>query len=96
METPQSQIKPFELPVYLALSTALCIYTALRAIHVPPIHDEAATFFFYIQRGSFLPFEAHWDAANHILNTGLATLSYNLLGRRCTHKPSPSRLPVFY
>jgi hypothetical protein len=44
------------------------------------VHDEAVTFFFYIQTGKFLPFLAHWEGNNHILNSALSTLFYNLFG----------------
>lgn len=56
------------------------IYVVLRAVYVPTFHDEAATFFHYVVTGNFLPFQAHWDANNHILNSALAYFSYKVLG----------------
>lgn len=55
-------------------------YLLLRAINVPFTTDEVATFFFYVQRGNFLPPFAHWDANNHILNSALSYLSYLAFG----------------
>jgi len=64
-----------------ALSVLLVfLYVLLRAIHVPTFHDEAATFFHYIVAEKFMPYSAHWDANNHILNSALGYLCYKLLG----------------
>lgn len=64
-----------------ALSVLLVfVYVVLRAIYVPTFHDEAATFFHYIVSENFLPFQAHWDANNHILNSALGFLFYKVLG----------------
>ncbi|MCB9190727.1 MAG: hypothetical protein H6602_03610 [Flavobacteriales bacterium] len=64
-----------------ALSVLLVfVYVVLRAIYVPTFHDEAATFFHYIVSENFLPFQAHWDANNHILNSALGFLCYKVLG----------------
>lgn len=54
----------------------------MRAIYVPLVHDEAATFFHYIHFGRFLPFFSHWDANNHILNSALASLTYSAFGQQ--------------
>jgi hypothetical protein len=58
----------------------LFAYIALRASFIPLIHDEAATFFYYIQTGVYLPPEAHLDANNHILNSILSSLSFQVFG----------------
>lgn len=64
-----------------ALSVLLIfVYVVLRAIYVPTFHDEAATFFHYIVSENFLPFQAHWDANNHILNSALGFLCYKIFG----------------
>ena len=64
-----------------ALSVLLVfVYVVLRAMYVPTFHDEAATFFHYIVSEKFLPFRAHWDANNHILNSTLSYFCYKLLG----------------
>lgn len=71
------------------LFIALLIYLAMRSFLLPIQHDEVATFYFYIQTGSFLPPAAHWDANNHVLNSFLSYLSYRMLG----DEPWVLRLP---
>lgn len=66
--------------IYIALATLIWIYLFLRAVLVPLVHDEAATFFWYVHPGEFLPFLSHWDANNHILNSFLSWLSYKAFG----------------
>lgn len=58
----------------------LLIYLVLRAIYTPVLHDEIATFFYFIQTNDFLPPNAHWDANNHLLNSFLGNLSFQLFG----------------
>ena len=64
---------------YLTIA-GLWVYVILRSIMVPITIDEAATFFHYIQPQKWLPGSAHWDANNHILNSGLSILSYRMFG----------------
>ncbi len=68
---------------YLSFLIALLLfgYLVLRAIYVPIVHDEAATFFHYIHKGSFLPWLAHWDANNHVINSGLSSFFFGLFGK---------------
>ncbi|RLD36750.1 MAG: hypothetical protein DRI74_08495 [Bacteroidetes bacterium] len=66
--------------IYFILFVFLFIYLALRASLIPLVHDEAATFFHYIHKASFIPPHAHWDANNHILNSALSYYSYYLFG----------------
>ena len=64
-----------------ALSVLLVfVYVVLRAMYVPTFHDEAATFFHYIVSEKFLPYQAHWDANNHILNSTLGFFCYKFFG----------------
>ena len=56
------------------------VYVVLRALYVPTFHDEAATIFHYLVPEKFLPYEAHWDANNHILNSALAYYCYKWFG----------------
>jgi hypothetical protein len=74
---------------YAMLGLILFAYLTARAILVPVVHDEAATFFHYIQLNSYIPWFAMWDANNHILNSALAHASVNLFG----DSPLPLRLP---
>ena len=56
------------------------IFIVLRAFFIPFSHDEAATFFFYIQSGNYLPYKAHVYTNNHILNSALAHVFFNFFG----------------
>lgn len=69
-----------EKKIAYAIIASLWVYVALRSVFVPITIDEAATFFHYIQPQKWLPGEAHWDANNHILNSGLSIISYRLFG----------------
>jgi len=66
--------------LFLAISLMLWTYLWLRAIYVPLVHDEIATFHNYIQIAKFLPYHAHWDANNHILNSAISALFYRMFG----------------
>lgn len=57
--------------LFIALSAVVFAYIAVRAYTVPVSHDEAVTFFLYVQTGAFLPHNMIWDANNHILNSAL-------------------------
>ena len=65
---------------FLALAALVGAYVIVRAWCVPTIHDEAMTFFVYVQTGDFLPFLSHWDAGNHLLDTALAWCCNQLFG----------------
>lgn len=58
----------------------MLVYLLLRALYVPYIHDEAATFFHYIQKGEFMPGTAQWDANNHLLNSLISSVIYSWFG----------------
>jgi hypothetical protein len=66
--------------LYLLLAIVLWSYLLARVILVPLVHDEGATFYFYIQTGIFWFYNAHWDANNHVLNSFLTLLSYKAFG----------------
>lgn len=66
--------------IYFISAFLLFIYLIIRAIMVPPVHDEAATFMHYIQRNEWKPFYAHWDANNHILNSFLSARVFKVFG----------------
>ncbi|MBL7138255.1 MAG: hypothetical protein ISS17_05745 [Bacteroidales bacterium] len=70
----------YPLIIFLALSLLLWAYLWLRAIFVPLVHDEVATFHNYIQIARFLPYASHWDANNHILNSAISSLFYRFFG----------------
>lgn len=52
----------------------------LKAGLSPITHDEAATFFYYVQGKSFIPFFADADPNNHVLNSALTSVFYSLFG----------------
>jgi len=66
--------------LFWGLSTVVFVLIILRAFFIPFSHDEAATFFFYVQTNDFLPYQAHVYTNNHILNSALATLCYHIAG----------------
>ena len=78
-----------EKKIAFCLFIVLWIYLFLRAIYVPLLHDEIATFFHYVQANSYMPPNAHWDANNHVLNSMLTNWSYHLFGQ----SPLALRLP---
>lgn len=83
------QFNASERKIALGLFLILWIFLFVRAIYVPVLHDEIATFFYYIQSDNYLPPDAHWDANNHVLNSMLSNFSYHLFGS----SPMAIRLP---
>lgn len=65
------------------------VVIAIRSYIVPVHHDEAATFYFYIETGDYLPFMAHIDANNHVLNSFASFVCFKLFG----DNPFSLRLP---
>jgi hypothetical protein len=78
-----------EKKIAIGLFSILWIFLFIRAINVPVLHDEIATFFYYVQSDTFMPPNAHWDANNHVLNSMLSNWSYHLFGQ----SPLALRLP---
>ena len=64
----------------LLLFLALLIYLLLRAWFVEPLHDEVATYFFYIYHGDFWGANMVVDANNHLLNSWLCHAIYRVFG----------------
>ncbi len=56
------------------------LIVCLRAFSIPLSHDEAATFYYYIQSDNYLPYQAHVYTNNHVLNSALANIFYHLFG----------------
>lgn len=65
---------------YVAVCSLVFIVICLRAFFIPFSHDEASTFFFYIQSDNYLPYRAHIYTNNHVLNSALANLCYHIAG----------------
>jgi hypothetical protein len=65
---------------FLVLALLAGLYVVLRASLVPWVHDECASLYWFVERGEYLPFQAHWDANNHILSSAIGTWAYRLAG----------------
>ena len=65
---------------WFLICLSLFVYLILRAIFVPFVHDEAATFFYFVHTADFLPHSDSLDANNHFLNSALSWIFYSLLG----------------
>ena len=57
--------------LFLSLAALAGLYVVLRAALVPWVHDECASLFWFVERGEFLPWKAHWDANNHVLSSAI-------------------------
>lgn len=66
---------------YGILVVLVFTYLVLRSIYVPFVYDEAATFFIYIRLNEWVPWFSYWDANNHLLNSALGVLFYQLFGK---------------
>ena len=66
--------------IFLIIFILIWFYLWLKAYYVPMGNDELGTFYFYVQTKNFLPYLAHWDANNHILNSAFTTLFYSFFG----------------
>lgn len=66
---------------YGILTVFVFLYLILRSIYVPFVYDEAATFFIYIRLNEWLPWHSYWDANNHLLNSALGVICYQLFGK---------------
>ncbi len=69
-----------ECLLYLGLVILLFVFLIARAIEVPPVFDEANSFFYYIQNGKFWPFLSEPDTNNHVFNSLLSFLFIKLFG----------------
>ncbi len=66
--------------IFWLTSFVVFVIVCLRAYCIPFSHDEAATFFFYIQSDNYLPYTAHVYTNNHVLNSCLANICYHIAG----------------
>ncbi|MFO0355502.1 MAG: ArnT family glycosyltransferase [Sphingobacteriaceae bacterium] len=66
--------------IFWILAGISFLIVILRAKLAPFTHDETATFYYYIQSGHYMPYYAHLDTNNHILNSMLSNVCYNLMG----------------
>lgn len=66
--------------IYWSLSATMLLIVGLRCYFIPFSHDEVATFYFYIQPESFIPFSSHIDANGHFLTNLTSWIFYKLFG----------------
>ena len=66
--------------IYFFLGLILFIYLFIRAIYVPFTHDEASTFFRFVQPHKLAPEFSREALNNHFINTLLTYLSYLIFG----------------
>jgi hypothetical protein len=66
--------------IFWSLAIISFIIVVLRAKLVPFTHDETATFYYFIQNGHYMPFYAHLDTNNHVLNSMFSNICYQLFG----------------
>ena len=63
---------------YFVLGFILLLFLVARAILVPPLHDEIATLFYFVETGDILNDFTNLDANNHLFNSYLGRLLYLL------------------
>jgi hypothetical protein len=66
--------------LYLLVAAAIFVYIVLRAIYVTALMDEVSTFFTYVRPGRMQPGYSYLDANNHLLNSLLSHICYQLFG----------------
>lgn len=85
--------------LYKRLSILLCafifIYLYIRAWFNEPLHDEIATFFFYIYQGDFAGENMVVDANNHLLNSLIGHWLYPFAKGQFFWYRLPSLLSIF-
>src|SRR5579863_10440970 len=74
---------------FILVSVAVFVIVAIRSALIPLAHDEVATFYYFIQSGSFLPYLSLNDANNHFLNSCLGWVCFSFFG----DSPFSLRLP---
>ena len=70
--------------VYKIVSRVLFIfilgYLLLRIFNVETLHDEVATYIFYFYHGDYIGETIQWDANNHLLNSAIGHMMYQVVG----------------
>ena len=66
--------------VSIVLFAFMFVYLLLRIIFNEPLHDEVATYIFYIYQGDYWGETMHWDANNHLLNSFVCHQLYKVFG----------------
>lgn len=69
-----------ERKAFIAFASLIWLYVALRAALVPWVHDECTSIYWFLERETFLPYVALWDAGNHFLSSAIGVLGHKLWG----------------
>lgn len=69
-----------ECLIFTGVVILLFVFLIARALLVPPVFDEANSFFYFIQNGKFWPFLSEPDTNNHVLYSAFAYLCINCFG----------------
>jgi hypothetical protein len=69
-----------EPKAFITLASFVWTYIILRALMVPWIHDESTSLYWFVERETFLPYVALWDAGNHFLSSAIGVLGHKLWG----------------
>lgn len=80
LNNPHYHFSKREMLIGFGLFLLLWALLFFRGMYMPLMHDESATFFYYVQTGVVFPPEAHYDANNHFLNSLLAHYSFKIFG----------------
>lgn len=65
---------------FVTIVSLIWAYVALRALLVPWVHDESTSIYWFLERETFLPYIALWDAGNHFLSSAIGVLGHKLWG----------------
>lgn len=73
-------------------------YLCIRSVYTEPLHDEIATFYFYIYHGDFVGSDLVFDANNHILNSALGFVLYRMFGENffVFRLPNLLSFPIYF
>jgi hypothetical protein len=66
--------------VFFVISLVSFVLLVIRAKTTPFTHDETATFYYFVSNGHYMPFNAHLDTNNHVLNSMFTHWCYVLMG----------------
>ncbi len=69
-----------ERKAFVTIASVIWTYVILRAALVPWVHDESTSLYWFLERGTFLPYVALWDAGNHFLSSAIGVLGYKFWG----------------
>ncbi len=65
---------------FILFALLVLLYAALRATLVPWVHDESTSIYWFLERETFLPYVALWDAGNHFLSSAIGIAGHKIWG----------------